>query len=493
MVTDAQVRLLRQLRMEGKKQATAAASANMSERSARKWERGALPSETKKERWWRTRKDPFDEVWSTDIEPLLSSKDGHKLQALTILGELKVRYPSRFDDGQLRTLQRRVRDWRALHGVDKNVVFPQEHVPGREGAFDFTDARELGVTIGGVAFSHLLFGFKLSFSGWLYACMAFSESFEAMLRGLQGALWALGGAPAVLRSDNLSAATHELSGGGRALTKRYRAVLDHYGARSTRIRPGESHENGGVEKAHHLLKTALDQALILRGSRDFESETAYLAFVDAVVAKSNEREAVQARLLVEREHLKPLPSTRLPEYTTYEATVRCWSTVHVNRRTYSVPSRLIGHVVEARQYPDVVDIFYKGKLVERMPRLKGRRDVRIDYRHVIWSLARKPGAFARYKFREELFPSLVFRRAYDALKDHHGERCDIEYVRILHLAASTMESTVEHALQQLLDEGVSFDFALVKERVAPERPAVPEVTIPQPDLSRYDALLKGAR
>jgi hypothetical protein len=336
----------------------------------------------------------------------------------------------------------------------------------------------------------LLFQFVLTFSRWRSVTLAFSETFEALVAGLQDALWRLGGVPEVLRSDNLSAATHELPSGGRELNQRFAAVVSHYGLRSTRIEPGKSHQNGAVEKANHLLKSALEQSLIVRGNRDFPSVEDYLRFVDAVVAKLNA--TTEERLVEERPRLRELPTTRLPAFTKYDATVRKWSTIHFGRHTYSVPSRLIGCVVEVRQHPDVVEVIYRGKLAAAMPRLRGDKTYRIDYRHVIWSLVKKPGAFARYRYREELFPSLTFRRAYDALVDARGERADVEYVRILHLAASTFETHVEAALETLLGAGRRFDYADVKAIAAPEQPTVPDVHIPRPDPAAYDTLLAHA-
>jgi hypothetical protein len=370
-------------------------------------------------------------------------------------------------------------------------MFEQVHPPGREGAFDFTDATELGVTIAGQVFAHLLFQFVLGFSKWRWVGLAFTETFEALVRGLQDALWDLGGVPRVWRSDNLSAATHNIPGGGRELNRRFADVLSHYGAKSTRIEPGKSNQNGGVEKAHDVLKSALEQALLLRGSRDFVSVEQYLAFVGMVRDRLNEPRA--ARLAEERKHLGPLPSARLPAYSKYTATVRPWSTIHFAHRVYSVPSRLIGCEVEIRLHPDVVEVFYRDrqKPTATMPRIRGDRHHQIDFRHVIWSLVRKPGAFARYRFREELFPSLVFRRAYDALVDARGERADVEYVRILHLAASTMLADVELALEMLLARGDRPDFITVKSLAAPETPSVPHVHIPDPDLTVYDRLLAG--
>jgi hypothetical protein len=490
MVTDAQVRLLRKKMAEGKTIAAAAAAAGMSERSAYAWKQGALPSDTKGPRAWRTRPDPFAPVWESDVVPLLVTDTGGVLEATTIMSELRQRHGDAYGPGQLRTLQRRIHEWRALHGPGKEVMFQQQHPPGREGAFDFTDASELGVTVAGQAFAHLLFQFVLTFSRWRWVSLAFSETFEALVHGLQDALAAIGGAPAVWRSDNLSAATHQIPGGGRELNRRFAAVLEHYGVASTRIEPGESHQNGVAEKAHDVLKSALRQALVIRGSRDFASVDAYMGFVGQVRDHLNDGKPT-ALLAEERQHLRPLPSTRLPEYSVYSAVVRPWSTIHFARRTYSVPSRLIGCEVEIRQHPEVVEVWYRGKLTESMPRLRGEQYHRIDYRHVIWSLVRKPGAFARYRYREELFPSLVFRRAYDALRDARGERADVEYVRILHLAASTMQAHVEQILEHLLERGDRPDFAAVKALAAPDKPTVPDVHIPAPDLTVYDRLLAG--
>jgi hypothetical protein len=489
MVTDEQVRLLRRKRMDGKSQEAAAAAAGMSVRTAREWEEGPLPSQSKTKRGWRTRRDPFEGVWESQIVPLLRRDTNRVLEATTILEFLEQRCPGEFGDNQLRTLQRRVRDWRAVQGPDREVFFEQVHPPGREAQIDFTHATELEVTLAGVPFPHLIFEFVLSFSGWRWVCLAAGETYEALMDGIQGALWGLGGSPEVIRSDNLSAATHELKrNGGRTLTERYTLLLGHYGLRSTRIHPGRSHENGVAEQAHRRLKSALKQALVIRGSRDFADVADYEEFVQETVARLNRRS--KSKIQEERAHLQKLPSKRLPAYTSYRVKVHKWSTIRLSNKSYSVPSRLRGHEVEARQYANEVQVYYRGKFVDRMPRLRGDDNHRIDYRHVIWSLVRKPGAFARYRFREELFPTTTFRCAYDALVRYRGERADIEYVRTLHLAASTMESTVEQALRTLLARNVAFDYVAVRDLAAPVTPAVPALATPAvPDLTTYDALL----
>ena len=283
--------------MEGKTQQAAAASAAMSERSARKWQRGSLPSESKKaRRRWRSRPDPFADVWESDVVPLLRTDPDGELSATTILEWLDERYPGRFGRSQLRTLQRRIRDYRALHGPDREVYFQQDHPPGREAQVDFTHCTELGVTIGGEPFRHLLFHLVLSHSGWRYAEVCFGETFGALVQGLQGALWELGGVSRVVRTDNLSAATHDLKNSrGRAVNARYEAVLTHYGVESTRTNPRSSHENGVVEQGHRRLKNAIAQALILRGSRDFESEDEYRQFVRGVVESAKQAGGLEAQ------------------------------------------------------------------------------------------------------------------------------------------------------------------------------------------------------
>lgn len=491
MITDTQVLLYRKKLMDGRNQEQAAAAAGVSPRTARRWTSGALPSQTTVARTWRTREDPFAAVWTDTVVPLLQADTERKLQAKTVLKHLRTLHPGQYPRSLVRTMQRRIRDWRALAGTPKHVVFPQDHPLGREAAYDFTHCAELGVTLAGEPFEHLLFTLKGSAGKWVYAELAFGETWEALCRGLQNAMQAAGGVFRVWRHDNLSAATQELKrASGRALTRRYRELLDHYGAESTRIKAGNPSQNGIAEKGNHLLKSALEQALQLRGWRDFATKELYQAFVQAVVKDMNADHADS--IAAERAALAPLPPTRLPDFTSTKATVRSWSTVRVAGRTYSVPSRLIGHEVDIHQHPNHLEVYFGGERTLELPRMRGSQSVRIDYRHVIWSLVRKPGAFARYRFREELFPSMTFRRAYDALVDWRGARADIEYVRILHLAASTMEGPVERALADCLNEGDRFDYASVKARVSPEPVSVPVVTIGTVDLTRFDRMLGGA-
>ena len=494
MVKDEQVRLLRSKMNQGKNQEAAAAAAGMSVRSARKWQTGPLPSQTKQRRDWRTRKDPFEDVWDSEIEPLLAVDSKGELEAKTLMRVLVDAHPERFSMAQLRTMQRRLRDWRALRGPAKEVYFQQDHEPGKEAGLDFMCGNGLGVTIAGEPFRHLIFEFVMLSSSWVWACIALSESFESLISGLQRALWKLGGVPQELILDNMSAATHELGKGqkGRGLNKRFADVCAHLGIEKVRrINVGKPNENGAAESRHGHSRSLLAQALILRGSSDFASYDDYEQFAQETLESGHNR-YIADRLALEQAQLRPLPFRPVPSYTVETPKVRRWSTIRVRGQTYSVPSRLIGHCVEVRIHATVLELFYKDQLVETLPRLIGGKNHRIDYRHVIASLVRKPGAFANYRFREDLYPTLTFRRAYDALVEFRESRASVEYVRILHLAAKTSEMQVEATLAQLLEDGVRFDYAAVKALVAPRESEVPVVNIQSPNLAVYDALLRAS-
>jgi len=403
--------------------------------------------------------------------------------------ELNERHEGRFSAGQLRTLQRRLSAWRATSGPDREVFFPQTHIPGEQAQSDFTDMRKLEVMIAGQLFPHLLYHFVLTYSNWEAISICPSESFESLSAGMQSALWRLGGVPLEHRTDNLSAATHELSERrGRDFTERYRELIDHYGLRASRNFPGNAHENGDVESANGQLKNAIDQRLRLRGSRVFASREAYEGFLDTCIQARNVTR--HARIEEERGHLRSLPTRPLPAYRESYATVSRASAVRVLKHSYSVSSRLIGCQLRVRLHADVVELHYKGERVALMERLIGREPHRIDYRHIIHSLVRKPGAFRRYVFREALFPTLEFRRTYDALLAGSSQ-ADLEYVRILHLAASDGEETVRAVLDALLAQGTAPTYELVRAEVRGARTVydAPTLNITAPDLSIYDRLL----
>jgi hypothetical protein len=408
------------------------------------------------------------------------------LEAKTILEVLMERPEADFTEGQLRTLQRKIKKWRAKHGPYKEVMFPQEHRPGEYGQSDFTSMNDLGIRIAGEPFDHLLYHFMLPYSRWETGMVCFSESYESLIGGYQRAVGELGRVPHKHRTDNLSAATHDLKNGGRAFNERYLGAMAHYGVEADRNTPGRGHENGSVEKSHDLFKKTVEQALLVRGSRDFADRPSYDAFLSTIFAARNKR---RVKLGDDLREMKELPPLRIEDFRRERVTVTRFSTIRAAENTYSVSSQLIGEQVDLRLYAETIEVWHSGELLATMERQRGRGNVVIDYRHVIWWLVRKPGAFARYRYREELFPTVVFRRAYDALVERLGSRADVEFVRILHLAASTSEVAVEAALEDLLGGGELRDFAQVKSAAAPERVEVPYCRIESPDLSVYDELL----
>jgi hypothetical protein len=487
MVTDEQVRQMRKYHRITGKPALAAAKAGMSETTARKYLRsGVLPSESGLVgRTWRTRSDPFGGVWD-EVRGLLAVNPG--LQAVTIFSCLQRRYPGRFQDGQLRTLQRRIKVWRATEGPAREVFFAQKHEPGELCQSDFTDMSKLGVTIGGRRFDHLLYHFVLTYSNWETGTICFSESFESLSAGLQSALWELGGVPWAHRTDRLSTAVQKV-GSRKEFTLRYEGLLGHYGLEGRAIRAGEPHENGDVEQSHYRLKQAVDQALMLRGSRDFEDRASYASFIRGVMKERNtgRRERFEDELRV----LRSLPAVRLETRRRLRVRVGQGSTIRVAKNVYSVHSRLIGEQVEVRLGAEDLEVWYGQSKVDQMPRLRGESRHRINYRHVIDWLVRKPGAFEHYRYRDGLFPTSIFRVTYDMLKETAGKRASREYVTILYLAAQEGEARVEAVLWGLMADDGPISSEAVKELVAAESvvPKVTDVTIDAVDLAGYDELL----
>ena len=489
ITTDEQVRRLMRLSRERDLPLGAlAAKAGMGEKTARKYLRcGKLPSRLKEPRDWRTREDPFATVWP-EAEALLKEAPG--LEALTLFEELERRYPGKFQEGQLRTLQRRVRVWRGLFGPDREVFFPQVHSPGQESQSDFTSMNGLQITRAGLRFPHLLYHFVLPYSNWEYVEVCFSESFESLSRGLQNALGVLGGVPAGHRTDNLSAATFK-GPERREFTESYLALMRHYGMTPTRNRPGEAHENGDVEQSHYRLKERVDQALLLRGQRDFRDSVQYHQFLREIFSARNLSRS--ERWKEEGVTLKPLPPYRLEDYREYRVMVSTGSTIQVAKNTYSVPSRLVRYQVTVRLYAERVEIHFAGQCVMEAERLRGEGKAQIDYRHIVGSLVRKPAAFEHYRYHEELFPSTVFRQAYDQLLRDHPTRASRRYLEILEWAAMNSEAAMEASLRETLDAGEALDFERLVERSRSTPANRPEMAIAPPDLSLYDTLLEEVR
>ena len=473
-------------------QEVAAAKAGMDVKTARRYLReDALPSETRTERTWRTRADPFDEVWQ-EIREQIQANPG--LEAKTLFEALQRQYPARFGDGQLRTLQRRIKNWRATEGPGKEVFFAQKHVPGRLGQSDFTYMNEVGITIARQSFPHMLYHFVLTYSNWEDVTLCYSESFESLSEGLQNALWELGGVPLAHQTDRMSTAVNNTCD-DQEFQSRYQALMRHYRVEPQKIRTGKANENGDIEQRHHRLKRAIDQALLLRDSRDFGSISEYKEFLRALLGQLNSGR--RERLRVEMQYLRALPASRLESLKRVNAKVDSGSLIYVDRNTYSVNSRLIGEEVEARLSAETVEVWYGGQKVEEMPRLRGRSKHRIDYRHIIDWLVRKPGAFENYRYREDLFPTSRFRMVWDALRECAPMRCQKHYLEILQVAAQEGEARVEDALRYLLEEGEigegKLNAKVVRDLLEREArlPAVTEIAVAEVDLSGFDALLAG--
>jgi transposase InsO family protein len=461
----------------------------MDRKTARKYLKAQkLPSELRVERTYRTRPNPFIADWGGVVEMLEIAPE---LEAKTLFDDLLSRRPV-YLPGQLRTFQRHVRYWRAQHGPDKEVYFAQCHRPGEAAQTDFTWATELGIMIDGELFEHMLCHVVLPYSNWSWATICRSESMAALKKGVQEALFRLGRHPEWHQTDNSTAATHNLPKGFRDFNVAYLDFMAHHGMKPRTIAVGQSHQNGDVEACNGALKARLKQHLLLRGSSEFASVAAYERWLHGVLEKANIWRDVKVQ--EELKAMTPLTATRVPEFTRYTMKVTSWSTIRVKHNSYSVPSRLIGETLDVRAYEGQLEVRFRGRVEFVTERMLGRNGHRIDYRHVIWSLVRKPGAFARYRYREDLFPSLNFRRAYDALSEALTPRkADLAYLRILHLAASTMESEVELALECLLEVSQLPLPEEVKALVGTPTPSVPAMKPLVPELSAYDALLKEVR
>ncbi len=489
MKTDSEVRMAMEARGKGKTQQQSAAKADMSVQTLRKYERtGKLPSQMKNPREYRTRVDPFAGDWPW-IEKRLEADPA--IQGKTLFELLCERHPGKYSQGQLRTLNRHIALWRARHGPGKEVMFEQVHKPGEMAQSDFTSMNELGVTIGGERFDHLLFHLVLTYSNIEAVRVCPSESFESLSEGMEHCLWRIGGVPLKHRTDHLSAAVKHLNKEHtEEWVSRYQGLLKHYGMAPDANNAGEAHENGDVEQSHYRFKSAVGQALILRGSRDFKDRREYDRFLEKLVRHRNQTR--QARFDEERQHLKPLPAMPLMPARELRLKVTRFSTIRVLSNIYSVPSRLIGTQLIVRVRAEELEIYVGTQKLMVLPRLTGRGKARIDYKHISWSLVRKPGAFAAYRYREELFPSVVFRRAYDLLTERVAAKADREYVRVLHLAASTSETEVEAAISLLLETKEPPAFDAVRELVRePKAVRIPYITPPTLDFGVYDRLLAG--
>jgi transposase InsO family protein len=440
----------------------------------------------------RRRPDPLANVWDSEIVPMLEAAPG--VRAVGIFEEISRRHPD-LPTGVRRTLERRVARWRALNGPSRDVIFRQEHPPGRMGLSDFTDMNRLDVTISGVPLLHRIYHFRLAFSGFVHAHVVLGgESFVALAEGLQKALWALGGVPEQHRTDSLSAAFRNVDRDMQEdLTRRYEELCAHYGMTPTRNNPGVAHENGSIESPHGHLKKVLTDELLLRGSRDFANLAAYRRFVDEVMGRRNARN--RKRIEIECTALKPLPGRRTTDYEEARVLVTSNGGFLLRRVFYTVPSRLIGHHLNVHLYDDRLECFLGSTQIitlrrGRPPRDSNKHSHVVDYRHVIHALRKKPMALLNLVYRDQLFPRAAYKRAFEALLANQGEKTACRTtVGLLALAHDrACEAELADAIDAALDAGEMPDLHRLRERFTPDHPVIPEVVVTVTPLSAYDEL-----
>ncbi|QET95471.1 IS21 family transposase (plasmid) [Roseomonas mucosa] len=489
-VTDRQMRLYMKFRRT-EPVPIAAAKAGFSTATAYRIEQDPRPPSLKAPPRERRRPDPLAAVWDSEIVPLLRSAPG--LRPIAIFEEVLRRHPE-LGAGVRRTLERRIRSWRALHGPEQEVIFRQVHEPGRLGLSDFTDMGELAVSTAGEPLEHRLYHFRLAYSGFEHAHVVLGgESYVALAEGLQDALWALGGVPHEHRSDSLSAAFRNLDRDAREdLTRRYEALCAHCGMEPSRNNPGLAHENGSIEGAHGHLKAAIADALLLRGSRDFADLTAYRRFVDEVVGRRNARLA--PRIELERAALQDLPPRRTADHEEAIVAVTSSSGFVLRKVFYSVPSRLIGHRLRVRLHDDRLEVYLGSSHQLTLPRGRRQPDGRhghvVDYRHVIHSLRRKPMALLGLVYRDSLFPRPSYARAFEAMLARQSARQACRtMVEILALAHErACEAELADVLNALLEAGNLPDMAELRARFRPDAAALPGVVVAHPALGAYEEI-----
>ena len=449
-----------------------------------------LPSQSEPPRG-RRRPDPLAEVFDAAVVPMLEAAPD--VRPVAIFEELQRRYPD-LQDNVRRTLERRIRGWRALHGAEREIVFRQVHEPGRMGLSDFTEMGDLAVGVAGVLLDHRLYHFRLAYSGFEHAHVILGgESYVALAEGLQNALWALGGAPREHRSDSLSAAFRNLNRAAREdLTTRYDALCGHYGMEPSRNNRGVAHENGSIESPHGHLKSAIRDALLLRGSGDFADLGAYRRFIDEIMSRKNARNA--KRIAAERATLQLLPLNRTCDYEDTFAFVTSSGGFTLKKVFYTVPSRLVGHRLRVKLYDDRLDLLIGGTPLMTLERGRagpnGKHGHVVDYRHVIHSLRRKPMALLNLVYRDQLFPREAYQRMFERLRERLSDRLACKtIVELLSLAHDrACEAELAGMLTECLDADQLPELAALRRRFAPDPARLPEVLVELVPLSVYETL-----
>lgn len=497
-ITDQQARLYMRLNKTHRRE-TAAAMAGFSASTASRLDKDPrLPSRRKAERrHGGGHADPFADLWDSEVVPKLEKAPA--LRPVTILNDLCLRYPERDLIPARRTLERRVRQWKASNGPQQEVIFRQNHPPGRQGMSDFTDCRSLCVTIAGILLDHRFYHFVLVYSGWEHGEVVLGgESFTALASGLQNALWSLGASPLEHRSDSLSAAfTNRADETQEDLTQRYEALCAHYQMTPTRNNRGVAHENGSIESHNGHLKDRIEQALLLRGSADFATLDDYRRFVAEQISRRNALR--RQELAVEMPHLRALPQRKTTDYDDTVVVVTSSGGFTLRRVFYTAPSTYIGHRLRVRLYDDRLECYLGASQAFTLPRGRfapgGKRQGGhvVDYRHVIHSLRRKPQAFANLVYRDQLFPRAAYARAWAVMSEALDQRTACKtMVGLLWLAHSNAcEVELALALEDSLDARQLPDLAALQARFDVADNAVPSIDVVLPTATAYDRLLTG--
>jgi len=488
-LTHLQVKRYMNSRQSGDTQEAAAAKSGISVRTGRRIEKDQRRE--REERPWRTRKDPFTLVWESELVPLLNREPS--LSGITLWEYLDDHHPGKYPEQLLRTLQRRLKQWRATEGPDKPVIFRQSVPAGHQGLSDFTHPDTV-ISIAGKPFKHLLYQFRLAYSGWRHVhIIRGGESYSALADGLQNALYALGGSPQEHRTDSLSAA-YINDAEKQRLTLSYKALCQHYHMQGTTNNPGVSHENGAIEAPHGSLKRRIKQQIKLRGSNEFATVKAYQEFIERIVERLNRR--CRGRLAEELPTLRKLPPERAVDYQRVSIKVTTSSTISVKRGLYSVPSRLIGERLNVRLYHDRLLCYHGQKLVITLlrvyPTCPEGRARRIDYRHVIHSLAAKPQAFRFSQFRDELLPSAGYHELWATAKQQFTPRDACKWmVGVLRIAYDyDCEGLLADQLRQEAEQGALPTLRCLQERYLPSGGA-PDIPVRQHKAADYDQLLSS--
>ncbi len=460
-INSEQVKLYMSQRNKDISQDTAAAKAGISERTGRRIESQTHQPKCKLPRTYRTRTDPLENIWESDLLPRLETEP--KLKPKTLYLHIMRTYPGEYQSTILRTLQRRVKQWKLLEGPSQEVMFTQNHPIGQQGISDFTHFKQATITILGEPLKHMLYHYRLAFSGWRYAKVILGgESFTALSEGLQDAFFQSGGVPNEHRTDSLAAAYKNLTKEEQSdLTRNYKELCEHYHLEPTRNNRGKGHENGSIESPHGHLKNRLYQQMLLQGSFDFESIEAYQTFVNTIVNELNQEK--KDKFEQEKRQLHALPTHRFQAFSHVVAPVTTQSTITIRCVLYSVPSRLIGSTLTCHLYDDRIEAYVGYHKTTELPRIYApnqsiRRTHCIDYRHIIESLVKKPGAFKNCSYRDEILPNDHYRELFAQMKERIGIDLACKMmVTALYLAHSlNKETEIEHYLSKRLEQPQPF-------------------------------------